>query len=148
MSSRRAFTLPETLVAIALFGLAASVLLMSVGNLMRGLARAEDSPKEIFLREFVLREALSKKSREELVLGGELMTPEGERLRWSAEVASCETADLHRLSLRFRSPSEARGDVVIVTLAYKPEWSDPAVRSARIATVRAQLGFDVLGGAR
>ena len=149
MRSRRAFTLVETLVALALFTLAAWVLLMSVGNLMRGLAHADDSSSTGFLREFVLREALAKKSREDVLRGGDLTTPEGERIRWSAVVTAEETADLHRLELRFLPPREASGaEVVITTLAYKPEWSDPVARSARIAALRAQLGTDAIGGAR
>ena len=149
MTPRRAFTLVETLVAIALFSMAAAVLLMSVNNLMRGLSRADDSTSSGFLREFVLREALAKKSREEVLRGGDLTVPDGARLRWTAEVTSEETADLHRLVVRFLPPGVDSGtEAVIRTLAYKPEWSDPGERSARIAAVRAQLGSDGIGGSR
>lgn len=139
MSARRAFTLLETLVAIALFGMAAAVLVMSVTTLMQAFSLAGDSSEADFIREFALRAAEGKRTAGEVEQGGELMTPDGEVLRWKGEVFPEDSMDLYRLTLTVSGDRHSGGAWVVKTLVYKPDWGAPVSRAARIAALKDSL---------
>lgn len=152
---RCGFTLFESLVAVALFGLAASILLMAVGNLARGLHESGPVSETAFLREFVVRSVQSLPTRDAVLRGGEVRAPDGRKIPWSAELAQAETADLHQLTLRFASGQSnetvregGAAETTVSLLLFKPEWSDPVLRAERIATVRSNLGLAGVGGSR
>ena len=136
MSGRRAFSLLETLVAIALFGMAAAVLVMSVTTLMQAFSGAGDSSEEDFIREFALRVAEGKRTVGEVEQGGELTTPTGEILHWKGEVSPEDSLDLYRLNLSLSGARHSGGVLLIKTLVYKPEWGAPGVRATRIAALK------------
>jgi prepilin-type N-terminal cleavage/methylation domain-containing protein len=133
------FTLMETLVAIALFGLAAGVLMMAVGNLSRGLTRDGATSEDDFMQDFVLHVVLAKSSRDEVLRGGTLTLPGGEKLHWDAKVDPATIADLHRLTIRYPVSGYAGGEHVVRALAHKVEWSDPVARAVRLDARREEL---------
>lgn len=94
VARRRGFTLLEVLIALAIFAVAAVVLASAYLNILNGYevaARANQSDADVtFARSLVLQEP----DREKVEQGGEFETANGSRVRWSAEIASTNTADL------------------------------------------------------
>ncbi len=134
MNRRRAFSLMETLVAAAVFGLAVTGLLMAVNNLYRGLAASAQDSADTLDREGVRHAALARPSVAALLAGGTMTTPDGRALTWRAALAPTEATGLHRLTLEYASGARSG---VSRLLVFKPEWSDPKIAAARLAALRA-----------
>lgn len=132
---RRALTLPETLIAAALFGLAVSALLMAILNLMHGLERtSEISAERAFVR-FATDRVLRITDRDTVMRGGSIALPDGSRAEWSARIDETDTMDLFRLELRLRF-DDGIPSVCVTRLVYNPRWSDPTARGERLRRVR------------
>lgn len=125
-AARRAFTLVEVLVALAIFALAAVVLSSSYLNILtsyeaasRGALINEDIA---FARQIVLAEP----DREKLEQGGEFDTAGNRHVRWTVEIHSTNTADLFNVvfTCEISDPARADGDKVTQNFTLlRPTWS-------------------------
>jgi general secretion pathway protein I len=128
---RRAFTLIEVLVSLAIFALAAVVLSVAYINIIgsyRTLGKHQQSEEDWkLLRAVVLTEADPKKVEE----GGRISLPGGRQLNWTAKIEATDVADLFKLTLEADTP--ASGDAEAwqqrqVLHLLRPAWSDPGER--------------------
>lgn len=129
ISSKKAFTLLEVLVGIAILAMAAVVLGAAYVNTMSAHAavarRAVDGPGMEFLREAILNEP----DRTKVEQGGSVPLPDGRQLQWSATLEELPVPDLFRVEVRGRidggrEPEEFTQSVHLL----RPTWSDPTRR--------------------
>jgi len=128
---RRAFTLIEVLVSLAIFALGAVTLSLAYLNVLgsyRSLGSEQQAEEDWkLLRAVVLTEAELPKVEE----GGRITLRDGRQLTWRAQVEPTDVADLFRLTLEAEVP--ASGDVAAWQRTQRlhvlrPTWSDPAER--------------------
>ena len=129
---RRAFTLIEVLVALAIFAIAAVVLGAAYSNLMLAHASIRDrdgSDAEIvWAREAMLLEP----DRAVVERGGDIVLPDGRNATWRATVAPTSVSDLFDVTLELSAPPPSgTGDLVRVSETLRllrPTWSTAAER--------------------
>lgn len=140
---KKAFTLMETVVAIAIFGMSVSVLMMAMGNLMNGLNTTGDCSKENFIKEFCARELLAMKSLREAAHGGSFSAPDDTKITWSAQITPATALDLYEviLDLEYEHDRSATKTSTHL-LAYKPEWSHPANRTSQLEKLKNAIEAD------
>jgi general secretion pathway protein I len=139
---RRAFTLIEVLVSLAIFALASVVLSVAYLNVI-GSYRALDSQQRSdedwkVLRAGVLTEPDLAKVEE----GGRVVLPGGRELAWRAKVEPTEIADLFRLTLEGDVPAAGEAEAWQRTqhlYVLRPSWSDPAEREKLRDVTRQRL---------
>lgn len=132
LSARRAFTLIEVLVALAIFAIAAVVLGTSYTNMMLAHAAIRDrdgSEADIaWAREALLVEP----DRAVVERGGDLVLPDGRSATWRATVTATGVSDLFDVTLELTAPPPSgSGDLVRVTETLRllrPTWSTAAER--------------------
>lgn len=122
-SFRRAFTLIEVVVAIAIFSVTASILLASISNaytaqssLMKRDTRHEDRCE-------ILRVAFSEAESdcEQLQVGGDYKTTRGEHVHWSAEAEETSQAGLFRVYFFIDWEKDSESET-LVFYAFRPAW--------------------------
>ncbi|HEY8994760.1 MAG TPA: prepilin-type N-terminal cleavage/methylation domain-containing protein [Lacunisphaera sp.] len=128
---RRAFTLIEVLVSLAIFALAAVALSLAYVNIIgsyRTLGAHQQSEEDWkLLRTVVLTEADPKKVEE----GGRISLPDGRQLNWTAKIDPTEVADLFKLTLQADVPASGNTEAWQqrqVMHLLRPAWSDPGER--------------------
>jgi general secretion pathway protein I len=128
---RRAFTLIEVLVSLAIFALAAVVLSVAYLNIIgsyRTLGAHQQAEEDWkLLRAVVLTEADPKKVEE----GGRVSLSDGRQLSWTAQIEAAEVADLFKLTLEADTPASGGTEAWSrrqVLYLLRPSWSDPAER--------------------
>ena len=129
---RRAFTLVEVLVSLAIFAIAAVVLAAAYLNVIGGLASLNHRQQQEEDWKFVRTMVLSQPDRPTIEAGGRLALPDGRNLSWQGKIESTEVADLFRVTLTADAP--AFGNVrepwhreqTLVLL--RPAWSDAGER--------------------
>jgi len=139
---RRAFTLVEVLISLAIFALAAVVLsaaylnIISSYSAMGGRQQAEEDWN--WLRLSVLLEP----DRKKVEAGGRLALTNGQQLVWTAKIEPTDVADLFRVNLRGETAQttgpEAWQRSQMVQLL-RPTWSDPAEREKLRDITRQRL---------
>lgn len=134
--NRRAFTLPEVLLAVALLAVAG----VAVGQAVRGAldllgrARAVEQPA---VERSIGREALLRAgSLEEAEEGDRINLPEGGDLRWEAEVEETDLPDLFSVRLRVDGEAGEREERLFL---YRPDWSNPVDRGPLQEDARRQI---------
>jgi general secretion pathway protein I len=141
--SRRAFTLVEVLVALAIFALGAIVLgsaylniLTSYDVLSRNALVSEDVA---FARQLVLTEP----DRLKVEKGGEFDTAGNRRARWTAQIASTSTADLFTVTFtcEIDDPGRPEPEKTVQTFVLlRPTWSvDTAERDKLRQEARTRI---------
>ena len=135
-SRRKAFTLLEVVVAMALFAVTVGVLAQAANNALRATliadARVSREQDRFFLRENIL----AIEDQATLETGGEIETPESGSVTWSAYVYPTTAADLFFVTLVFEFPAGETlpAETLTETLyAYRPAWSDAAQRAEFIS---------------
>jgi len=139
-SSRRAFTLIETVVALMLFTLCAGILLeilagskLSLVTGLRGNAIDAD-------RRLIVRTVLAAGDLRTLLRGGKLTASDGAALTWRCTCEPTPTIDLHRITVllsRETKAGEAADEQTLTLFALRPAWSDPVAREAALAAKKA-----------
>lgn len=143
--NRSGFTLPETVVAMALFAAAAVALSQAAVNAHNGLFRLERKGAPHLRHDWIRSQVLTITDRSVLEEGGELEYPRHERknapqdeelepeqpevsVRWEAEVFPTPLLDVHKVvvTLRFE-----RGDAMLPEqqmgyYIYRPGWYEDA----------------------
>lgn len=132
---RRAFTLVEVLVSLAIFAAAAVVLgsaylnvLLGYEAVSRGVQIGEDFA---FARQIVL----TQPDREKLEQGGEFETTGGQRARWSVEITSTNVADLFEVAFtcEIAGANRTESDKVVQRFRLlRPTWSIDAAERGKL----------------
>ncbi len=139
---RAAFSLIETVIAVAIAGIAFLVLTETFFNVLltvEDLETKADHQKDLrFVRSQVIRLA----DREEVERGGRITTLGLGEAEWEAEIEETETVDLFRLFLEieFENPEGEEPILHSETLALlRPTWSDAIERSSLLEDVRRDI---------
>ena len=140
--SRRAFTLVEVLVSLAIFAVAAVVLGAAYVNILVNYqsmrAWSADRDELAFARATLLAEPDRAKAER----GGELTLLAGGNLRWKATITELPRADLFKVALDLEiappSPAPVRHEQQVFVLL-RPTWSDPAQREKLRTAFRESL---------
>ncbi len=141
--ARRAFTLLEVVMAVALFAVAVVVLAAAYVNILNSLERVRaDQSLEQELG-FVRSQLLLAAELEAVEEGGEVPTATHGMAEWRATVAPTAVADLFRVVLEIRLEGDG-GGVPARTLQQtlhllRPGWSDPTERDALRAESRKRI---------
>lgn len=142
--ARRAFTLVEVLISLAILGLAAIVLGAAYVNTLEAhraaAARAVVGAPIEFLRDQLLNEP----EREKIEQGGEVQLPENRRLRWEAKVEEALVPDLFAVVVSGRveggDASRPPEEFTRTIMLLRPTWSDPQRREQLRSEWRAAHG--------
>jgi general secretion pathway protein I len=139
---RRAFTLLEVLVALAIFAMSAVVLGATYVNALNAYqAAGRRNVYDADLR-FVRAALLTEPDREKAEAGGDLDLGGDKRAHWQADIVSTETVDLFSVtwSCTIADPERRQPFRVSQTfLLLRPTWSDPVERSALIEKVKQRI---------
>lgn len=124
---RRAFTLIEVLISLAILGLAAVALGAAYANTLAAHAaiaqRATGGSAMDFLRDQILNEP----ERDKVEKGGDLALPDDRRLRWEARIEEAAVPDLFKVTVTARlSGGDLRTEVeeTETLMVLRPTWSD------------------------
>lgn len=138
----RGFTLIETVLAMAIFGIAIVGLTAAFVNTLQALStlqrQADYSP---YIR-FVRSHAISITDLDEFEDGGDIRTPDNGEARWSAEVEPMDVVDLFQvwLTIELTLPDQREPHVHEETFyVLRPTWSDPFERSIRLSDAQDDL---------
>lgn len=129
---KRAFSLVEVLMALALFAIMGAVLLQSVLNGIHALDLVRPEGRQAEDVRFILRQILSIEDRNAFENGGEIETVASGPARWSAEIEETEVLDLFRVEVQIaigENNQRPDGGIREVLYLYRPRWSDPIDRS-------------------
>ncbi|MDR3229360.1 MAG: type II secretion system GspH family protein [Puniceicoccales bacterium] len=131
---KRAFTLVEVIVAVAIFGLMSATLLQTVSIIQQALIDARDGADTSGVRRFVLRRVLATASASELEAGATVTLDDNTTVSWSASIEPTEIPDLHRVTVEINWEGD---DVEAITLrVFRPAWSDPETRNSLLQNLR------------
>ncbi|MEO6874272.1 MAG: prepilin-type N-terminal cleavage/methylation domain-containing protein [Opitutaceae bacterium] len=145
---RRAFTLLEVLVALAIFAMAAVVLAaayLNVLNAYETVSRGNQSDEDVrFARSLLLAEPDHDKAEQ----GADFTTTTGRLVKWHATIETTTMADLFTVTFVCELGDVAGTGSQTVTETFsllRPTWSDPTVNSKlqqdaqdRIATLQGK----------
>ena len=136
-TGRTGFLLIEVLVALAIFGLCASMLVSGAFNVMRFLRDFEDTRERDQDLQFVRSEVLSLADHEDLEEGGEIQTLSLGLVEWELEdLETTELLDVYLVTLYFEwdgSDEVDAGERETSAYVLRPTWSntDASLKSAR-----------------
>lgn len=140
---RRAFTLVEVLVSLAIFAIAAVVLAAAYLNVIGGFSSLNQRQQEEEDWKFVRTMVLSQPDRTKVETGGRLTLPDGRTLAWQAKIDPTEVADLFKVTLRTDAPAPAGAkeswhrEASVILL--RPAWSEGSEREKLRSTLQQQL---------
>jgi general secretion pathway protein I len=141
---RRAFTLIEVLIALAIFSIAAVVLGAAYTNLLLAHAALRDRDGAgddlVSVREIVLAEP----DRAVVERGGDLVLPDGRSATWRATLNPLEVSDLFEVELELEAPppGDGGGENVRSRQTFRvlrPTWSTELERKERQDRARQRL---------
>ncbi|MFZ9683556.1 MAG: prepilin-type N-terminal cleavage/methylation domain-containing protein [Cephaloticoccus sp.] len=125
---RRAFTLVEVIVSLAIFALAAVALSAAYLNVLEGYRNRDRERARDDAWALVRIAALSETDRDALERGGTVELPGGQRMNWRATITSTELADLFAIELSAEAPPPDEWTHQSRVMTYRPNWSDPTER--------------------
>ncbi|PTX91641.1 prepilin-type N-terminal cleavage/methylation domain-containing protein [Opitutus sp. ER46] len=143
---RRGFTLPEVLVSMAIFTMAAIVLAAAYIGILNGYdaaARMGTSDVDVaFARALVLAEP----DREKLEQGGDFDAADGRRVHWSVEISPTTMPDLYQIVFTCafsggNQPVKGEPEQVVETFrVLRPTWAvEVAERDKLREAVKARI---------
>ncbi len=131
--ARRAFTLVEVLVALAIFAIAAVALGAAYVNLIQlhaALKARDGSGDDMQWARAVL---LAEPDRATAERGGDVVLPDGRSATWRATIAPTGVSDLFDVEIELNAPPPAGGGDLVRTKSklrlLRPTWSTPAERN-------------------
>ena len=139
--SRRAFTLIEVLVSLAIFALAAVSLGAAYSNVLLSRQSLRIDEQDLEDRARVLGAVLEAPNFDDVTTGGEVNLPGDRTARWKGEIEATPVSDLFRVKVEAEMENEA-GDTVEWTeerLLLRPTWSVPGEKAKIIADARVRL---------
>lgn len=142
-SARRAFTLIEVLVSIAIFAVASTVLYQTALNALLGLESLKREVEHFEDLRFVRNQVLQESDLDTFERGGEITTLDSGLVRWTALVEPTLTLHLFRVELTLEFQPE-RGTIEArqhreVLFVLRPTWSEPADATELLEDFRDQL---------
>jgi prepilin-type N-terminal cleavage/methylation domain-containing protein len=142
-AGRRAFTLVEVLVAIALFAIISAVLYESAMNGLLALDALQRETEQFDDLRFVRSQILQEADLDEFEEGGEVETLDSGTVRWEAIVEPTATLHLFRVELFMEFPGEEGSfepRIVNETLhLLRPTWSEPADATELLEDARERI---------
>lgn len=139
---RRAFTLIEVLISLAIFAVGAVVLSAAYLNVIGGYSKMGERQQAEEDWKWLRLTVLSEPDREKVEEGGRLALPNGEQLVWSAKIEPTDVADLFRVELKgetAQTGTDAAWQRSQRLLLLRPAWSDPADRDKLRDLTRQRL---------
>ncbi len=139
--SRRAFTLVEVLVSLAIFALAAVSLGAAYSNVLLSRQTLRIDEQDLEDRARVLGAVLEAPNFDDVTTGGEVNLPGDRVARWKGEIEATPVSDLFRVKVEAEMENAA-GETVEWTeerLLLRPTWSVPGERAKIIADARVRL---------
>jgi prepilin-type N-terminal cleavage/methylation domain-containing protein len=141
--SKTGFSLIETVIAIAIAGIAFLMLTETFFNVLltlEGLESESDYQKDV---RFVRSQIIQLTERDEIEEGGEITTLDLGEAVWRAEVESTETVDLYRLFLEMEFSNPEREEPIVyeeVLYLLRPTWAEDSFERGEIlADVRQEI---------
>jgi general secretion pathway protein I len=129
---RRAFTLLEVMMALAIFGLGAIVLgaaYVNVLNAYETVQKGNQTDQDVrFARSLLLAEP----DRDKAERGGDFDAGNGRRVQWHATIESANVSDLFQVTFVCDITDSAAGTQPSVTETFtvlRPTWADPVENS-------------------
>lgn len=119
---KRAFTLIEVTVALAIFGLAAVILSQSFLGGMLSLSSFKYDDKNIEFEEWVKREVFYKTKREDIQEGGKSELPDGREVIWESTIHEGYIAGLFKIKIHYTLIGEKTETSYADYILYRPEW--------------------------
>ena len=132
MSKTRGFTLPEVMVALMIFAVAAVVLGASYVNILQGYQVAGRLTSEDRDVSFARQELLTQPDLKTAEKGDAFDTVDGRHVSWTAQVTSASTTDLFlvEFTCEVTAPSPKPPTKVVQDfMLLRPTWSDPTERT-------------------
>jgi len=121
------FLLIEVLVALAIFGLCATMLVSGTFNVMRFLKEFEDTRERDQDLQFARAEVLSIANHDKLEEGGEIETLSLGTIEWELEdLETTEILDVYQVTLRFEWSGSERvdaGEREAKAYVLRPTWT-------------------------
>ncbi len=139
--SRRAFTLIEVLVSLAIFALAAVSLGAAYSNVLLSRQTLRVDEQAIEDRARVLGAMLEAPNYDDVLTGGEINLPDDRTARWKGEIEATPVSDLFRVKIEAEMEG-SDGETVEWTeerLVLRPTWSVPGDKAKILADARVRL---------
>lgn len=127
---KRAFTILEVLMALAIFALMATMIAAGYLNVLRAYQAADDDGLSESRVRHARMEFLGTKNRDDVLRGGDF-TDGDVRVDWTAEVEPTAVPDLYRVEFvcSQRGPSDQKpARTTEVHWLHRPAWADPVER--------------------
>jgi prepilin-type N-terminal cleavage/methylation domain-containing protein len=139
--SRRAFTLVEVIVALAIFGLVAVVLGAAYLNVLNSYAvmgRGSEDAQDIG---YARQELLTQPDLQTAENGDEFDTATGKHVQWTADIQQANTTDLFTVTFtcQITSPQGQPHNDVETFMLLRPTWSDPTDQSTLRQTAATRI---------
>ncbi len=132
----RAFTLPEVLLALALLTVAAVAVGGAVRSSLDLLTRARAVEQPPIGWSIARDEVLRGGSRDEIEQGGRINLPNGDRVRWEADVEETGLPDVFAVQLAIETGEKETAESMIL---FRPEWSSAVDRGPLMEEVRREV---------
>jgi general secretion pathway protein I len=129
---RRAFTLVEVVVALAVFALGAIVLGAAYVNILNAYELAQRGNQADQDLRFARAQLLAEPDHDKAEKGGDFESADGRRVKWHATIEPTVTADLMQVTFVCEFAASNGGDLPAVTETFtvlRPTWADPVVNS-------------------
>jgi prepilin-type N-terminal cleavage/methylation domain-containing protein len=138
---RSGFSLIETVIAIAIAGIAFFMLTETFFNVLLTLESLESETEYQKDVRFVRGQVIRLADREEVEQGGEITTLDLGRARWRADIEDTGTVDLFELSLEieFENPAGEPFTHRERLWVLRPTWGDSFERGALLTEVRQRI---------
>lgn len=120
---RRAFTLIEVVIAIAIFSLTAGILLVAIGNAYSAQSALTKRDERREDRREIMRILLSESENDsdKLEDGGDYRSISGENIRWTAEAEETTQAGLFRVTVFIEWGRNSNKETFFF-YAFRPDW--------------------------
>lgn len=138
----KAFTLLETMVALAVFAMAAIVLGTAYVNVLNGYEVARRATAGNPELQFARAQLLTQTDVEVARQGGDFDAADGRRVRWTATIDPTDTADLFQVLLECEITGAGAAKDQKITQVFRvlrPTWSVPADRNTLRAAARDRI---------
>ncbi|MBC2603110.1 prepilin-type N-terminal cleavage/methylation domain-containing protein [Puniceicoccus vermicola] len=132
----RGFTLPEVLLALALLTVAAVAVGGAVRSSLNLLGRAREVRQPPIGWSVARDQVLLAESREELEEGDRMNLPNGDRVRWSANLDETEIPDLFMVELEIEAGDRESKERLFL---FRPDWSVSVDRGPLMDDARREI---------
>jgi len=139
-NNKKAFSLIEVLVAVAVFGIAITIFTQSLRNGLLSIESARrKNPVEQDLM-LVRRHVLDIKEKDTMQDGGEMGTYSSGNARWDVDLEDTDTADFLKMTLNveFREITPRKQETQVIYI-YRKDWMDSSKRDSIIANKKDNL---------